>query len=846
MAEEEILIATPLLLTNRVIEQNYLNDRNELLRKYRDEIYQKNKIRSNEAATLAAPSSLSLSSMLIMAISSSSSCSFASTSYKHSIQLWRNCYTCSLIDSNGCCLICSSVCHAGHQLGELRLSQFFCDCGAAGTKQCQAMHERQNVSDNLENEEISNFNISSSHPAAIIDFSSLSKSLLNSSRRLFHNETRQSLRMRERLLTLQLLSKQQREYYRARSNNKLLTNADSGSAVNDGELSMQRNESFSLSTLISMIDFIDNDNNSSSSSSSVILTAIAAFLTKQKPLSLNLSLTEQRHYERIIKQLKLAYLNQPSNLSLLQSLIHAWLSVGGVKQILETVTFLIEENEKISKSSSSSNISSLPIPVIEVISNFLSKSRQMENRILFTQRKSMMTEISIIGKLCKIELLCESLSSEYNSIPSTIAASTLTGKQNNIITITSRTGILPSIALSSDGSFLYALLYNYGLVKIGTGNVRSIPGELKLQRVEFSIHAGGQITCIKDENGRDILLLRSPLIQANILWRINTENFDVIGRELLTEIIDKRSISAPFDIEFDSGVTQTKSPSDQWQQFSTLLSTLTNLPPHSLELMKSQIAETDWRLDEEREIVPFHRLTLTSAGLFLIVESKHAVVKYRLRLKWKNRPMPIINVRSDNQHSQSATMMTFDVSDERVTLKIFERRNDGENFRQPWKLIQSQPMTDYQHELPHFPPSTSQTTNVVKSSSALSPSLPSPLLCSGCGLLSWSDEKCFVCLDGCSGLCLCNLCQKQKRFQSEKHSTQHEMDQRKPTMNAKQINNKENEKSLLIKDISTGSLYCDERRIILFPSVLPPSTVRHWREFCVGDIVDVRDIYQKW
>jgi hypothetical protein len=28
--------------------------------------------------------------------------------------------------------------------------------------------------------------------------------------------------------------------------------------------------------------------------------------------------------------------------------------------------------------------------------------------------------------------------------------------------------------------------------------------------------------------------------------------------------------------------------------------------------------------------------------------------------------------------------------------------------------------------------------------------------------------------------------------------------------------------------------------------VLPPSPLRHWRQFRVGDLVDVKDLFQKW
>jgi Serpin (serine protease inhibitor)/Putative zinc finger in N-recognin (UBR box) len=51
-------------------------------------------------------------------------------------QEWRNCFTCDPSTNKGVCIPCSEKCHAGHTLGPVRCSTFFCDCGVGAlTKQ---------------------------------------------------------------------------------------------------------------------------------------------------------------------------------------------------------------------------------------------------------------------------------------------------------------------------------------------------------------------------------------------------------------------------------------------------------------------------------------------------------------------------------------------------------------------------------------------------------------------------------------------------------------------------------------------------------------------------------------
>lgn len=64
-------------------------------------------------------------------------CTYSVTGDEFVRQKWYFCYTCGLVDSEGCCEVCAKICHKGHHLSEPNPeSQFFCDCGASGACQC--------------------------------------------------------------------------------------------------------------------------------------------------------------------------------------------------------------------------------------------------------------------------------------------------------------------------------------------------------------------------------------------------------------------------------------------------------------------------------------------------------------------------------------------------------------------------------------------------------------------------------------------------------------------------------------------------------------------------------------
>eukprot|EP00474_Spongospora_subterranea_P010421 CRZ10879.1 hypothetical protein [Spongospora subterranea] len=68
-------------------------------------------------------------------------CSFSVSRNRFVPQQYRSCRTCTLDNGRGICLACAEVCHAGHDLGELRSSDdSFCNCGSGeGPFRCRCL-----------------------------------------------------------------------------------------------------------------------------------------------------------------------------------------------------------------------------------------------------------------------------------------------------------------------------------------------------------------------------------------------------------------------------------------------------------------------------------------------------------------------------------------------------------------------------------------------------------------------------------------------------------------------------------------------------------------------------------
>jgi hypothetical protein len=71
-------------------------------------------------------------------------CTFVDTKKSYQYQYWYRCKTCWPVKENGCCPACALACHQGHDLGEVRYSRFFCDCGheSSGERPCKLYHKK--------------------------------------------------------------------------------------------------------------------------------------------------------------------------------------------------------------------------------------------------------------------------------------------------------------------------------------------------------------------------------------------------------------------------------------------------------------------------------------------------------------------------------------------------------------------------------------------------------------------------------------------------------------------------------------------------------------------------------
>ena len=170
-----------------------------------------------------------------------------------------------------------------------------------------------------------------------------------------------------------------------------------------------------------------------------------------------------------------------------------------------------------------------------------------------------------------------------------------------------------------------------------------------------------------------------------------------------------------------------------------------------------------------------------------------------------------------------------------------------------WQRVDRAIVLKYHHPLPVVQSSVPSTaaSQPVSSPSTSTLSSPFPLgmptsvlrSCDGCGLVDWREQDEFVCVDGCSNFRLCHWCKLHDRFNTATHASQHHMDHRLPAIPPASPTERE---SFQFTELCGGVMLADSERLIILPPPLPSTSLRHWRDFAVGDVVDVRDMYQKW
>jgi acetyltransferase-like isoleucine patch superfamily enzyme len=62
-------------------------------------------------------------------------CTFNFSKNNYAFQKWVICRTCAIKEGTGCCMSCANNCHKGHDLSEIKIGPFFCDCGSGDLKE---------------------------------------------------------------------------------------------------------------------------------------------------------------------------------------------------------------------------------------------------------------------------------------------------------------------------------------------------------------------------------------------------------------------------------------------------------------------------------------------------------------------------------------------------------------------------------------------------------------------------------------------------------------------------------------------------------------------------------------
>ena len=860
---DEAQTAVPLLLGSQVFSKAFLD--------------------SNPSVVALHPSPSSPTSAIppfaaaLSASFSSSHCTFAATSFRHAYQLWRPCYTCNLIDSNGCCSLCAHTCHAGHHLGEERFSNFFCDCGSRGPSFCQCLEDPSTLaspSHQHRGDAASSASTAVGPGAGVgallspeslldvsgglfagsppVDIGQLASAVLSTNQQLFQSDSLSSLPSAVREAAVQTHARLKRR--RQEKEKRQKTSQDRSSETR------RRGESFALSAFAACMESLEEmkeDNEPPTregSASSPILLAVSHFLLRQAPYSMRLPSSQRHHFDLLLRTFCYSALSRRSSpaasAAAADSALRLWLTVGGVSERLEAALFLVELHQQ------TATATPLPLPISSFISSAVREGRRRQRRILRTARSSHASELSSRAVRLSIDLICSSLAL-IPPVPTSSAASLASATASTHVTsgsVSQTTGVFPSLTSSTDGDFLFCLSAAHGLVKLGTGQGSTVVGELVEQNPWLALHAGGHLVCVRDGES-DLLLLRSPLLPPHRLLSIDCSTLQVTGSMSLpsTDGGDAEAAYA-FDVEHELvSSTPSASTTPHWQPLAPVLMTstdFTSLSSNAYSLIQQCIATSQWKLGEPFSLSSVVSLVVLTGGIFLVIDQgQQPPIQYRLRLRTQKRPMPLLPDQRQAQREDAAPTQFVSFTDRTPPrVQTFRRRagDDGKVMGadvSEWQLMDEADMDDYHHALPAPQPSlptTAASGISAPSTPATAPTRP----CDGCGIVDWRREDRFNCLDGCVGLSLCSWCVLHQRFNSTSHGVHHHMDHLLPSPTLEPV--KTSATGLLLSELAGGLMYWDGARLVLFPPRLPSSTLRHWRDFAPGDIVDVKDLYHKW
>ena len=586
---------------------------------------------------------------------SSQHCSFATTYYRHAQQLWRPCYTCNLIDANGCCSVCAVVCHAGHHLGEERISNFFCDCGSRGPGLCLCLPEspyhNHHSSSAQPNQPIDGAAAAATGTADLsggltvgnpnVDLTAVASGVLAANKLTFRCDDRATLPERVRYMATQLLARDEKRRIRRREQRHSTDTEPTTTAAQ-----VRRANSFTLGALASCLEDSEEEKEEEKTAElSPVLLAIGQYINKQQPFSLRLTATERPLYDKVVQHYRrvcnyrLANAGGSDNrsvLTILESSLRLWLTVGGVEERLNAATMLLQCHL--------AGVTTLPSSIASFFSSFNQRTARRQHRILRTSRSTHHTELSTAASAVNFDLFCSSLAL-VPPAPTTANLSPASATAFSSISTASSAqqhGIYPSLAVSTDGSCLYFLSARYGVVRLGTGEGNSVAGELLAQNVELAVHASGHLVCVRTHDEEDTLLLRSPLLPPDSLLRLDPRSLQLLDNEV-TLTRDNMTPPAvdewyPYELEYEVVArTPSTSTTPHWQPLAPLLQSsadFSSLSPDSYSLIKQCLASNTWKLNDRCALSASVHLTVAAGGIFLIVEQTGQLPNhYRLRIK---------------------------------------------------------------------------------------------------------------------------------------------------------------------------------------------------------------------
>jgi hypothetical protein len=252
-----------------------------------------------------------------------------------------------------------------------------------------------------------------------------------------------------------------------------------------------------------------------------MVIALSHFLTSHPPCGLAISYQEHSFVDRVVRIYR-HLCTQDTTHAL--ALVRFWLAIGGTTSSLDAIHFLLLNANHL-------------LPLRSLVHQWSHIWRTNTKRILRTSRSRHFSELSSTARKVRLLFCNDPRPLDHKDAHHTtpVDAKDKTGSR-----------IRPSLCTSPCGAYLYMLSSEYGLVKLGTGTNGSITGRLYAQRVEFAVHAGGSVVCIRsghptssiESTSSDMLLIRTPLLDSHQLLRIDETSLRVIGRVMLSTVPD--------------------------------------------------------------------------------------------------------------------------------------------------------------------------------------------------------------------------------------------------------------------------------------------------------------------